>query len=85
MPLTASGVAATAVLCFIYSWNDFPFLADPHPHQAMTAPVAIVSFMQYEGREWGKIAAGGTLVMLPSCCSRCWCGTTWFAVCWPAA
>jgi multiple sugar transport system permease protein len=32
---------------------------------AMTAPVAIVNFMQYEGWEWGKMAAGGTLVMLP--------------------
>ena len=31
----------------------------------MTPPVAIVNFMQYEGWEWGKIAAGGTLVMLP--------------------
>jgi multiple sugar transport system permease protein len=31
----------------------------------MTAPVAIVNFMQHEGWEWGKIAAGGTLVMLP--------------------
>ena len=31
----------------------------------MTAPVAIVNFTQYEGWEWGKIAAGGTLVMLP--------------------
>ena len=31
----------------------------------MTAPVAIVNFMQYEGWEWGKIAAAGTLVMLP--------------------
>ena len=31
----------------------------------MTAPVAIANFMQYEGWEWGKIAAGGTLAMLP--------------------
>ncbi len=31
----------------------------------MTAPVAIVNFLQYEGWEWGKIAAGGTAVMLP--------------------
>ncbi len=31
----------------------------------MTAPVAIVNFMQYEGWEWGKIAAAGSLVMLP--------------------
>ncbi|MGH7154907.1 MAG: hypothetical protein ACREF3_13360 [Acetobacteraceae bacterium] len=31
----------------------------------MTAPVAIVNFMQYAGWEWGKIAAAGVLVMLP--------------------
>jgi len=31
----------------------------------VAAPVAIVNFMQYEGCEWGKIAAGGTLAMLP--------------------
>ena len=31
----------------------------------MTAPVAIVDFMQYAGFEWGKIAAGGVSVMLP--------------------
>ena len=33
--------------------------------EAMTAPVAIVNFMQYAGFEWGKIAAGGVAVMLP--------------------
>jgi len=26
--------------------------------KAMTAPVAIVDFMQYEGWEWGKTAGG---------------------------
>ena len=31
----------------------------------MTAPVAIINFMQYEGWGWRKMAAGGTLVMLP--------------------
>ncbi len=30
----------------------------------MTAPVAVVSFIDHEGREWGRIAAGGTMVML---------------------
>jgi len=33
--------------------------------QAMTAPVGIINFLSYEGWEWGKIAAGGTVVMLP--------------------
>jgi multiple sugar transport system permease protein len=65
MPLASPGVAATAVLCFIYSWNDFFFSLILTRTKGMTAPVAIVNFMQYEGWEWGKIAAGGTLVMLP--------------------
>ena len=33
--------------------------------KAWTAPVAVVNFMNYEGWEWGKIAAGGSLVMAP--------------------
>jgi multiple sugar transport system permease protein len=65
LPLAAPGLAATAVLCFILSWNDFFFALILTRTQAQTAPVAIVSFIQYEGWEWGKIAAGGTLVMLP--------------------
>jgi multiple sugar transport system permease protein len=52
-------------LCFILSWNDFFYALILTRTRAMTAPVAIVNFMQYEGWEWGKIAAGGTLVMLP--------------------
>ena len=65
LPLAAPGLAATAVICFILSWNDFFFALILTRTNAMTAPVAIVNFMQYEGWEWGKIAAGGTLVMLP--------------------
>jgi multiple sugar transport system permease protein len=65
LPLAAPGLAATGVLCFILSWNDFFYALILTRTTAMTAPVAIVNFMQYEGWEWGKIAAGGTLVMLP--------------------
>jgi len=65
LPLAAPGLAATGVLCFILSWNDFFYALILTRTKAMTAPVAIVNFMQYEGWEWGKIAAGGSLVMLP--------------------
>ena len=54
-----------AILCFILSWNDFFFALILTRTNAMTAPVAIVNFMQYAGWEWGKIAAAGVLVMLP--------------------
>jgi multiple sugar transport system permease protein len=65
LPLTAPGLAAVAVLCFIFSWNDFFYALILTRTKAMTAPVAMIKFMQYEGWEWGKMAAGGTLVMLP--------------------
>jgi multiple sugar transport system permease protein len=65
LPLAAPGLAATAVLCFIFSWNDFFYALILTRTQAITAPVAIVNFLQYEGWEWTKIAAGGTLVMFP--------------------
>ena len=65
LPLTAPGLAATTVLCFLFCWNDFFFALILTKTEAMTAPVAIVNFMQYFGWEWGKITAGGVLVMLP--------------------
>ena len=65
LPLSAPGLAATAIFCFLFSWNDFFFALILTRTQAMTAPVAVVNFMNYEGWEWGKIAAGGTMVMLP--------------------
>jgi multiple sugar transport system permease protein len=65
LPLTLPGLVATAVLCFVFSWNDFFYALILTRTQAITAPVAIVNFLQYEGWEWSKIAAAGTLVMLP--------------------
>ena len=63
--MSAPGLAATAVICFILSWNDFFYALVLTRTQASTAPVAIVNFIQYTGWEWGRIAAAGTLVMLP--------------------
>src|SRR5881394_151427 len=65
LPLSGPGLAATAILCFLFAWNDFFFALILTRTEAMTAPVAVVNFMNYEGWEWGKIAAGGTMVMLP--------------------
>ncbi len=65
LPTAAPGLAATAILCFVYSWNDFFFALILTRTEAMTAPVAVVNFMNYEGWEWGRIAAAGVMVMLP--------------------
>jgi len=65
LPLSGPGLATTAILCFLFAWNDFFFALILTRTEAMTAPVAVVNFMNYEGWEWGRIAAGGTMIMLP--------------------
>ena len=65
LPLTTPGLATTAIFCFLFSWNDFFYSLILTRSKSMTAPVAIVNFMNYEGWEWGKITAGSVLIMLP--------------------
>jgi len=65
LPLTGPGIATTAIFCFLFSWNDFFYSLILTRSEAMTAPVAIVNFMNYEGWEWGKITAGSVVIMLP--------------------
>ena len=65
LPLAGPGLATTAIFCFLFAWNDFFFALVLTRSKAQMAPVAIVNFMNYEGWEWGKIAAGGTMIMLP--------------------
>ncbi|MCC6174873.1 MAG: carbohydrate ABC transporter permease [Chloroflexi bacterium] len=65
LPLATPGLATTAIFCFLVSWNDFFYALILARSDALTAPVAIVNFMNYESWEYGKIGAGGTLIMLP--------------------
>jgi multiple sugar transport system permease protein len=65
LPLTGPGIATTAIFCFLFSWNDFFYSLILTRSRSMTAPVAIVNFMNYEGWEWGKITAGSVVIMLP--------------------
>jgi multiple sugar transport system permease protein len=65
LPLSGPGLAATAILCFLFSWNEFLFALIITRNFARTAPLAIVNFIAYEGAEWGRIAAGSILVIIP--------------------
>ena len=49
LPLSVPGLAAAAILCFLFSWNDFFFALILTRTNATTAPVAVVNFMDYEG------------------------------------
>lgn len=66
LPLGAPGIFTTAILTFIYCWNEFLFaLAFTTNDQSRTVPVAIVLFSGYHAVPWGQILAAVTVVTLP--------------------
>ena len=68
IPLAAPGIASTAILVFIFAWNEFIFALTLTRYEARTASISILNYMAYEGTEWGKVAAAGTLILLPVLC-----------------
>jgi len=65
LPMVKGGVAATAVLCFIFSWTEF-LLSLFLTTDIRTVPVKIQTFVTSTGNEWGFIAALGTAALIPS-------------------
>ncbi len=65
LPITAPGLAATSLICFIFSWNEFMFAVNLTATQASTAPVFLVGFITSEGLFLAKLCAAATLVSLP--------------------
>jgi multiple sugar transport system permease protein len=65
LPITAPGLAATAILSFIYCWNEFLYAVILTGRDARTLPVTITSFMTNKAILWGRIAASGSLVLVP--------------------
>jgi multiple sugar transport system permease protein len=65
LPLIKGGVAATAVLCFVFSWTEF-LLSLFLTNTIRTIPVKITTFVTSTGSEWGFISALGTSAIIPS-------------------
>ncbi len=64
LPMIKGGVAATAVLCFIFAWTEF-LLSLFLTSDIRTMPVKISTFSTSTGTLWGYIAALGTAGILP--------------------
>ena len=64
LPMIKGGIAATAVLCFIFSWTEF-LLSLFLTNSIRTVPVKITTFVTSTGSEWGYISALGTAAIIP--------------------
>lgn len=65
LPIVAPGLMATAVLSFIFAWNEFLYAVILTGRESRTLPVMITSFMTNKAILWGRIAAAGSLVLIP--------------------
>ena len=64
-PIAAPGLAATSLICFIFSWNEFMFAVNLTAVRASTAPIFLVGFISSQGLFLAKLCAAATLVSLP--------------------
>jgi sorbitol/mannitol transport system permease protein len=65
LPMIAPGLAATALICVIFSWNEFFFAVNLTATRAGTVPVFLVGFITSEGLYWAQLAAAATIATLP--------------------
>jgi multiple sugar transport system permease protein len=65
LPQCVTGIAATAVFCLIFAWNEYAFALMLTSDKARTAPPAIPANLGVGGIEWHVIAAGSLLFLIP--------------------
>jgi len=65
IPLTLPGVAASGILCFIFSWNNFLFSVVLAGEATKTLPVAVFNFLGYQSIAWGPLSAAASIITLP--------------------
>ena len=65
LPLVRNGIATSAIMAFIFSWNQFLFSLILSGPQTKTVPVAVYNFISYGKIDWAGIGAAATLIVLP--------------------
>jgi len=66
VPQAATGIAATAVFCFIFAWNEYAFAFLLSRKYAQTVPAWLPYQMGVLGYDWGAAAAGTFIFLLPA-------------------
>jgi len=65
LPLVAPGLVATALFCFIFSWNEFLFALILTRSHVRPLTVVITSLIGGHEILWGEISAVGTMASIP--------------------
>ncbi len=65
LPQASTGIAATAIFCLIFSWNEYAFAVLLTSGDAQTTPPFIPFIIGEGGQDWPAVAAGTTLFLIP--------------------
>ena len=65
IPISGPGIAATALICFIFSWNELLFASVLTGVNAQTAPVFLTGFVTSQGLFLAKVCAAALAVSFP--------------------
>ena len=65
LPIVAPGLAATALLCVIFAWNEFFLAVQLNPVDGSTMPIWVTSNVSTRGNFLAKLSAASTLATLP--------------------
>jgi multiple sugar transport system permease protein len=64
LPVALPGIAAVAILCFLFSWNEFLFTL-VLSEDIRTVPVGLYTFVGYQQVRWGELSASSVLMLAP--------------------
>ncbi len=65
LPSASGGIAATAILCFMFTWNDYLYASILTGKETQTITVATSLLITQHGIAWGQAMAIGTIITLP--------------------
>jgi multiple sugar transport system permease protein len=65
LPQATTGIAATAIFCLIFAWNEYAFAALLTSGAAQTAPPFIPQIIGEGGQDWPAVASGTTIFLIP--------------------
>jgi len=65
LPIAAPGIAATALLCVIFAWNEYFFAVQLNPAGASTIPIWVTTNISTRGDFLAKLSAASVLASLP--------------------
>jgi sorbitol/mannitol transport system permease protein len=65
LPIAAPGIAATALLCVIFAWNEYFYAVQLNPVDGSTIPQWVTSHVSTRGNFLAKLSAASVLACIP--------------------